>query len=381
MARVNWGEGIKPMPVLRPVYFDARTGEQRLFLESERFLAGGFTVASPLLNDPDHVAIRITYGIREEPLPGSRLNTLPDFGTEIRRVELGSRGVGSFEMSRLDSVVDIALDAYGEPIAEVRYDRQGRFALRIIEDGERRTILQGRDDDGDLAVWGRIAGENALALSIVRDGWRRMRIDMETGETAPLEDNALPITDPVTNEVVGYRFAGEGAAPQQTFFDRALAELHEQLESVLAPAHVSLDPWSLDRGMVLVGAHSIAKPSEFYIMDVDARELSAFDVQAEPPVAPERRLIRYAARDGLEIEAWATIPPEGEAPLPAVVIPHRGPGAYFLGGYGARGVFRRQRPPRAVAERARIRRTRRRVPGRRSRRVRRCDGDGPDRRF
>ena len=42
--------------------------------------------------------------------------------------------------------------------------------------------------------------------------------------------------------------------------------------------------------------------------------------------------VSYEARDGLEIPAFLTLPAEGEAPFPAVVVPHGGPWARdFLG--------------------------------------------------
>ncbi len=74
-----------------------------------------------------------------------------------------------------------------------------------------------------------------------------------------------------------------------------------------------------------------AQPPVFYYLDTDkmvTKELGrAYPLLKDVPLGPVRK-ITYAARDGLEIPAYLTLPPDTEAKnLPTVILPHGGPAA------------------------------------------------------
>ncbi|USX26462.1 prolyl oligopeptidase family serine peptidase [Oxalobacteraceae bacterium OTU3CINTB1] len=81
-------------------------------------------------------------------------------------------------------------------------------------------------------------------------------------------------------------------------------------------------PW------VMVTAYSDQFPARTMIYNSDTQKLSLLG-NSHPQIEPERMgrrtMVRYKARDGLEIPAWLTLPKGGGKNLPLVVLVHGGP--------------------------------------------------------
>ncbi|SEO40692.1 Dipeptidyl aminopeptidase/acylaminoacyl peptidase [Duganella sp. CF517] len=86
-------------------------------------------------------------------------------------------------------------------------------------------------------------------------------------------------------------------------------------------------PW------VMVTAYSDQSPARTMLYNSDTQKLRLLG-SSHPQIDPQRMarqtLVRYTARDGLEIPAWLTVPNGGGKNLPLVMLVHGGP--YLRGG-------------------------------------------------
>jgi dipeptidyl aminopeptidase/acylaminoacyl peptidase len=111
-------------------------------------------------------------------------------------------------------------------------------------------------------------------------------------------------------------------------FDPQLARIEKAVGGAF-PDKANILSWTRDRSHVLVTAYSDVSPGSFYLFDV-ARGRMAFLADRAPWIHPAamspRNPVRYAARDGLEIPAYLTLPRGGAGKgLPLVVVVHGGP--------------------------------------------------------
>ncbi len=115
------------------------------------------------------------------------------------------------------------------------------------------------------------------------------------------------------------------------FIDPAAAESTAlaSLQAQFAGQIVTRIGTSLDHNRQLYFVRSDRNSGEYYLYDADTRNASFLDA-AQAWLEPERmatvKSFSYKARDGLEIDAFLTMP-QGRAPknLPLVVMPHGGP--------------------------------------------------------
>ena len=132
------------------------------------------------------------------------------------------------------------------------------------------------------------------------------------------------------NRVVGASFATDKR--QSVFFDPALQKLAASLTKAL-PGHpaVTFVDASADENRLLLRAGSDVDPGHYYLYDKTTRQLS--EVAPERPELAAIKLatvqaVTYKAADGTQIPAYLTLPPGSDGKnLPAIVMPHGGPGA------------------------------------------------------
>jgi dipeptidyl aminopeptidase/acylaminoacyl peptidase len=131
--------------------------------------------------------------------------------------------------------------------------------------------------------------------------------------------------------IVGVTYATDRR--QVKYFDPALAALAASLSKALpdTPLIRLLDS-SEDENLMLIWAGADANPGRYYLFDRKARKLDAlFD---DRPHLTDVKLatmrpITYPAADGTKIPGYLTLPPGKDSArgLPALVMPHGGPGA------------------------------------------------------
>lgn len=133
------------------------------------------------------------------------------------------------------------------------------------------------------------------------------------------------------HRVVGVSFATDKR--EAAFFDPELKALAGKLSKALPglPLVTFLDA-TADEKTLLLWAGSDVDPGRYYLYDKATRQLGEL-VETRPQLAKTRlspvKAITYPAADGTPIPAYLTLPPGSETAkgLPAIVLPHGGPGA------------------------------------------------------
>ena len=115
------------------------------------------------------------------------------------------------------------------------------------------------------------------------------------------------------------------------FFDPALKKLRASLGKALPGKLITFIDASVDENRLLLFVGSDVDPGEYYLFDKTRRELSPVTA-ARPQLADiklaEVKAVTYTAGDGTRIPAYLTLPVGGSGKnLPAIVMPHGGPGA------------------------------------------------------
>ncbi|WP_296613935.1 S9 family peptidase [Sphingomonas sp.] len=131
------------------------------------------------------------------------------------------------------------------------------------------------------------------------------------------------------NRVVGATFVTDRREAE--FFDPALKTLRAALGKALPGKIITFIDASADEGKLLLFAYSDVDPGRYYLFDKKTRSMA--EVLASRPGLDGVKLatvkpITYQAADGTNIPAYLTLPAGSDGKnLPAIVMPHGGPGA------------------------------------------------------
>jgi len=253
-------------------------------------------------------------------------------------VRLNTRTGTARAVQRPGPVTGWMLDYQGEPrLATVTKDGVATLHYRDPANGDQWRVLAqfpayvespdafspvGFGPDGTLYVTAR-RGQDTAAL---------YAYDVKTGK---LGADPLLVTKGYDfdgtliasrGKLLGARFTTDAESIE--WFDPALKTLQDKLDKVL-PATVNLvtvpasdSPW------VLVSSYSDAIPMRYALYNAETGQLN--DIGSSRPTIDPRRMgrqqmVRYKARDGLEIPALLTLPRGGARNLPMVVLVHGGP--------------------------------------------------------
>lgn len=133
--------------------------------------------------------------------------------------------------------------------------------------------------------------------------------------------------------ILGVRY--ETDAPNTYWFDARYRTIQQEVDKVLPTTVNAISGTLTDEAKtVVVRSASDVQPAKYYLYDTAAKTFSIVgesQPQIDPKKMAQKDMIRYGARDGLEIPAYLTLP-NGVAPknLPLVVLVHGGP--YVRGG-------------------------------------------------
>ncbi|WP_425228763.1 alpha/beta hydrolase family protein [Sphingomonas sp.] len=121
------------------------------------------------------------------------------------------------------------------------------------------------------------------------------------------------------------------------WFDPGLRAVQTRIERALPGMSVRLTSFSTDRQRLIVWATAADNPGAYYLFDRRTGQLMLIAAPYERLAGKrlaEMTPVTYAARDGLPIPAYLTVPP-GREPrdAPMVVLPHGGPFARDEWGY------------------------------------------------
>lgn len=129
-------------------------------------------------------------------------------------------------------------------------------------------------------------------------------------------------------KVIGYTAYGSG--PIIDFSDDEWATIQQRINAALPNDQTHfITSISDDFSMVVIRSIGPKEPSAYYLMIGGAQlvPLGRSKPFLEPEKLGEMSHVTYKARDGLEIPGFLTMPTTGDAPYPAVILPHGGPWA------------------------------------------------------
>jgi len=131
--------------------------------------------------------------------------------------------------------------------------------------------------------------------------------------------------------VVGVRYSTDRA--QVKYFDPAFEKLAAGLSKAIRNLPlIHFVDFSLDEKKLLIWASSDTDPGRYFMLDRNGGQLAEV-MPARPQLARTKlasvKPITYPAADGTSIPGYLTLPPGKESAkgLPAIVMPHGGPGA------------------------------------------------------
>lgn len=229
-------------------------------------------------------------------------------------------------------------------------DRQHNVRIGITlnyRSGEREVLLQDDDEWTTLFAYNAMTGKGEYPVGFSVDpnvlyyrGYKGdfqalFKIDLTTKErTEVYSDEGYDVTgsliySPVTNDAIGVRHDG------RYYWDERYTELQKGLDGALPDTHNTLVSFSDDENAYILYAESDVKPGTFYLGNRAKGSLGYLFKQypqIDPTRLSEHNLISYEARDGVEIEAYLTLP-KGEGPFPTIIHPHGGPGARDFSGF------------------------------------------------
>ncbi|WP_417068400.1 alpha/beta hydrolase family protein [Niveibacterium terrae] len=141
----------------------------------------------------------------------------------------------------------------------------------------------------------------------------------------PRVDLDRVIYDPKTQEIQGVLYQSERSAT--LWFDDKMAALQKGLDAAMAGHRNVIVSRAGSRAVVY--SYSDRDPGRFYLWEGEKRKLEElFSTKdwIDPAQMAEMRPIEYAARDGMKIPAYLTLPAgRAEKNLPLIVMPHGGP--------------------------------------------------------
>lgn len=244
---------------------------------------------------------------------------------------------------------DYVLDPEGKVVAMSRYDeRTGRWALRLPEGQNFREAwaVDAPVDTPTFRGMGRtprtivvgayrpdLAAEDAGATDVL------FEVNVDTGDWSRLPFEHHPnvlVHHPRTRLLIGGgRTEADGV--RYEFLDPQTSQRWQSVERAFADKAPELVSWNDALGRVIIFTDT-AEAGQYHLVDFDLGA-SGILANAYPGIAPEQvgavRSIHYAARDGLNIPAYVTLPPGVSDPsgLPLVVLAHGGPASQDVAGF------------------------------------------------
>lgn len=139
----------------------------------------------------------------------------------------------------------------------------------------------------------------------------------------------------LTKKVVGISLSDDQG---YVFWDKEYKKLMAGINKALPGSDNSLVSMSDDERKYVVYVADDSDPGAYYLGDRDKNTLDPIAeryAKLDPKVLAEKRKVHYKARDGLDIEAFLTLPKsyvKGEK-LPTIIFPHGGPISYGGSGF------------------------------------------------
>ncbi len=237
--------------------------------------------------------------------------------------------------------VDWVVDGNARPVAYSEWNpKNSQYWIKIRRDEQWVKAFTSNDySDLQMAAMG-LDGQSIVAIGANGGAHQRAwQLPLEGGEIVAMspEDKEVEhaIVDLFTGRVIGLQFGG--LKPTIQWLDPQVERIQRIVHKAFAGKVTSILDVSRDYGRTLVGIEDGNSAPVYYL--VDLRKGTADTVgEAYPELIGhemgQRELLHYAARDGLSIPAYLTLPPGRPAEkLPLVVLPHGGPASRDEAGF------------------------------------------------
>ncbi len=146
---------------------------------------------------------------------------------------------------------------------------------------------------------------------------------------------------PITQRIAGVSYIAD--KEKFVWFDEELAGHQETIDNLLKDYENRITNITEDGKKLIIRSSSPTDPGVYYLFDLEKRrldEVALVSNDIDPATLAPVQAITYEARDGLEIEAFLTVPLGMEAKnLPTVIMPHGGPWARSYKSYHYRAQF------------------------------------------
>lgn len=213
---------------------------------------------------------------------------------------------------------DRASDPWVE-LAAHHQDEPGWFPVAF--DGDNRTVFVVSD-----------LGRKTKAVFRYDTSTRRLApepvVAHDTFDVAAADGDGLRVFyDELKRQVVGFAFEAE--RPVFHWLDADMAKVHARLNTALPDTvHVPVQ-FAEDGSRIIIYSYSDRDPGVYYLYDRRRQRVEELAI-VKPDIDPARMAamqpIRFAARDGLPLHGYLTLPPgQPGRNLPLVIHPHGGP--------------------------------------------------------
>jgi dipeptidyl aminopeptidase/acylaminoacyl peptidase len=268
----------------------------------------------------------------------------------LHRIDLRTgRGRSVAYMDR--NTDDYVLDGEGEVIAMGRYNElSGRWSLRLPEGRGYREVwtIDAPVDTPTFHGMGRTprtivigADRPDLASEDDESGISDVlfEVNVDTGDWSRLPFEHHPdflVHHPQTRLLIGGGRTEE-AGDRYEFLDAQASRRWRSVERAFRDKAPKLVSWNDALNRIVVFTDT-GEAGRYQLVDFD-RGVADILADAYPAIGPEQvgavRSINYAARDGLEIPGYLTLPPGVSEPsgLPLVVLAHGGPASRDVAGF------------------------------------------------
>ena len=166
----------------------------------------------------------------------------------------------------------------------------------------------------------------------------RVSLDGSMKEELVLDHPTVDIDDveTVRGKVIGASYVDDTG--KAVYFDPAYGELAKQLAHVLSKTPlIDIVDASRDQDTLLIRAASDADEGRFYVFQKSSKRLvplMSVRPQADGETLAHVQSITYKSFDGTTVPAYLTLPPGSSGKtLPAIVMPHGGPGYRDVWGF------------------------------------------------
>ncbi|MFV8783433.1 alpha/beta hydrolase family protein [Microbulbifer sp. SA54] len=312
-----------------PYVLDAKTGKFRELMGHRSDIQSA-SVVNLLSGDPNKVLISITTSQRNEEfleLDLDRLTTKRVFRGDDRS-SFGTDTLGNVKVRQQVSGAgdDIHMDTY------LKDDATGEWVKHFTFYAAKRegVGLDGLTITANNEIY--VSDNTGRDKAVIRKydpKAKKLSEPVFVGEDYEITGIATkPYKVEGESDLVGYYVSGPGI--ELVYTDPKFAQLQENIDAALPKGQVHrMTSMSKDMKLIVVQSSGPKEPGAYSLL-INGQQLVSLGRRypnLKPEELAEMKFVTYRARDGLEIPAFLTVPNQGKAPFPTVIMPHGGPWA------------------------------------------------------